>query len=186
MLTRSLVYLGPSSGFSVLSQATELLNDGKTIHQQLHMSEFEPSAKEAQAGTDISLPPKDIADKYIEGEPLILNQSFVKLRSHNTASIAYFTNSPFPTFHRSTFEKRANLMYSTHPPLEKCFRASWSMVLAFGSHYTGASSSSTPLQETEGWAYFTLAQDKLPDLLQGSNLSALQALLLIVSIYWLY
>lgn len=60
------------------------------------------------------------------------------------------------------------------------------MVLAFGSHYTGASSSSTPLQETEGWAYFTLAQDKLPDLLQGSNLSALQALLLIVSIYWLY
>jgi hypothetical protein len=186
MLTRSLVYSGPSSGFSVLSQAAELLNNGKTIHQQLHMSEFEPSAKEVQAGTDISLPPKDIADKYIEGELLILNYNSVQLRSHNTPSTAYFTNSPFPIFHRSTFEKRAYLMYSIQPPLEKCFRASWSMVLAFGSHYTGASSSNVPLQETEGWAYFMSAQDKLPDLLQGSNLSALQALLLIVSIDRLY
>lgn len=77
-------------------------------------------------------------------------------------------------------------MYTTHPPLEKCFRASWSMILAFGSHYTGASCPNVPLEDTEGWKYFMSAHDRLPDLLQGSNLSALQALLLIVSVVWLY
>lgn len=73
-------------------------------------------------------------------------------------------------------------MYTDYPPTEKCFRASWSMILAFGSHYTGASSNTLPLEETEGWRYFSTAHDRLPDLLQGSNLSALQALLLIVSV----
>jgi hypothetical protein len=55
------------------------------------------------------------------------------------------------------------------------------MVLAFGSHYTGDSRCDIPLQDTEGWKYFVLAHERLSDLLQGSNLSALQALLLIVS-----
>jgi hypothetical protein len=67
-ITLNLVYAGPSSGFAVLSQATELLNNGKAIHQELHMSEFDSSGKEVQVGSDISLPPKDIANKYIEGE----------------------------------------------------------------------------------------------------------------------
>jgi hypothetical protein len=73
-------------------------------------------------------------------------------------------------------------MYTDHPPTEKCFRASWSMILAFGSHYTGKSNQNVPLEETEGWRYFAAAHDRLSDLLQGSNLSALQALLLIVSV----
>lgn len=73
-------------------------------------------------------------------------------------------------------------MYTPNPPKEKCFLASWSMVLAFGSHYSTTSTGDVRLQDTEGWKYFTSAQDKLPDLLQGSNLSALQALLLIVSL----
>jgi len=60
------------------------------------------------------------------------------------------------------------------------------MVLAFGSHYTGASCPNVSLQDTEGWKYFIFAHDRLPDLLQGSNLSALQALLLIVSRIRLY
>lgn len=76
------------------------------------------------------------------------------------------------------------MMYTEHPPTEKCFRASWNMILAFGSHYTGVSSQSISLEETEGWRYFTIAHDRLTDLLQGSNLSALQALLLIVSDYF--
>jgi hypothetical protein len=103
-------------------------------------------------------------------------------RITNTAPTAYFANSPFPLFHRPTFERRASKMYTDHPPSEKCFRASWNMILAFGSHYTGASHSDTPLEETEGWKHFTAAHNRLPDLLQGSNLSALQALLLIVGI----
>jgi hypothetical protein len=77
-------------------------------------------------------------------------------------------------------------MYTLQPPKEKCFRASWSMVLAFGSHYTGNTCPSVPLQDTEGWEYFVSAHDKLPDLLQGSNLSALQALLLIVRLCRFY
>lgn len=79
-------------------------------------------------------------------------------------------------------------MYSLQPPKEKCFRASWSMILAFGSHYTVQSRDKVSLEDTEGWKYFVAAYDKLPDLLQGSNLSALQALLLIVSailFYWI-
>lgn len=60
------------------------------------------------------------------------------------------------------------------------------MVLAFGSHYIGDTCPNAPLNETEGWKYFISAHDKLPDLLQGSNLSALQALLLIVSLCGLY
>jgi hypothetical protein len=83
-------------------------------------------------------------------------------RITNTAPTAYFANSPFPLFHRPTFERRASKMYTDHPPSEKCFRASWNMILA--------------------WKHFTAAHNRLPDLLQGSNLSALQALLLIVGI----
>jgi hypothetical protein len=164
------------------------LNNGKAIHQELHMSEFDSSGKELQVGSDISLPPKDIANKYIEGEFYSKPRGRC-LRSLNTASTAYFTSSPFPMFHRPTFQKRADSMYTLQPPLEKCFRASWSMILAFGSHYAADSCPNVPLQDTEGWKYFTAAHDKLPDLLQGSNLSALQALLLIVSIdrrYWFY
>jgi hypothetical protein len=73
-------------------------------------------------------------------------------------------------------------MYTPDHPKEKCFLAAWSMVLAFGSHYLTAPSRDVRLQDTEGWKYFTSAHDRLPDLLQGSNLSALQALLLIVSL----
>lgn len=149
------------------------------------MSEFDSSGKDVQVGSDISLPPKDIANKYIEGEFHSKPRSLC-LRSLNTAPTAYFTSSPFPMFHRPTFQKRADSMYTLQPPLEKCFRASWSMILAFGSHYTGDSCPNVRLQDTEGWKYFTAAHDKLPDLLQGSNLSALQALLLIVSIDRLY
>jgi hypothetical protein len=59
------------------------------------------------------------------------------------------------------------------------------MVLAFGSHYVSDASPNAPLHDTEGWKYFVSAHDKLPDLLQGSNLSALQGLLLIVSLFGL-
>lgn len=38
------------------------------------MSEFDSSGKEVHVGSDISLPPKDIANEYIEGELFILNQ----------------------------------------------------------------------------------------------------------------
>jgi hypothetical protein len=106
--------------------------------------------------------------------------------SPNTSSIAYFTNTPFPIFHRPTFQNRAKLMYTLHPPQEKCFRASWRMVLALGSHYIGDTYPNALIHDTEGWKYFISAHEKLPDLLQGSNLSALQALLLIVSLCGLY
>jgi hypothetical protein len=56
------------------------------------------------------------------------------------------------------------------------------MVLALGSHYIDNTCPNIPLQDTEGWKFFSAAHEKLPDLLQGSNLSALQALLLIVSL----
>jgi hypothetical protein len=72
-------------------------------------------------------------------------------------------------------------MYTDQPPTEKCFRASWNMVLAFGSHYVGVSKQG-PLEESQGWKYFNAAHNRLPDLLQGSNISALQALLLIVTV----
>ena len=110
------------------------------------------------------------------------NQTILSSLSLNASSIAYFANTHFPIFHRPTFETRADLMYTLQPPREKCFRASWSMVLAFGSHYMGDACPNAPLHDTEGWKYFVSAHDKLPDLLQGSNLSALQALLLIVSL----
>ena len=73
---------GPSSGFAVLTQATGLLKNGNAIHQQLHMSEFVDSGKET-AG-DISLPPKDIANKYIEGGLFIMSRiiSVSKLNSY--------------------------------------------------------------------------------------------------------
>jgi hypothetical protein len=77
-------------------------------------------------------------------------------------------------------------MYTLQPPQEKCFRASWRMVLAFGIHYIDDTCPNVPLHDTEGWSYFISAHAKLPDLLQGSNLSALQALLLIVSLCGLY
>jgi hypothetical protein len=63
-----LVYAGPASGFAVLTQAAELLNNDETIHQQLHMSEFDSSEKQLLINTDIRLPPKDVADRYIEGQ----------------------------------------------------------------------------------------------------------------------
>ena len=63
-----LVYAGPASSFTVLTQATELLSNGETIHQQLHMSEFDSSEKQLLINTDIRLPPKDVADRYIEGQ----------------------------------------------------------------------------------------------------------------------
>jgi len=63
-----LVYAGPASGFAVLSQAAELLNNSETIHQQLHMSEFDSSEKEVLVDSGIRLPPKEVADKYIEGQ----------------------------------------------------------------------------------------------------------------------
>lgn len=60
------------------------------------------------------------------------------------------------------------------------------MVLAFGSLYISDTCPNVPIHDTEGWKYFIAAHEKLPDLLQGSNLSALQALLLIVSLCRLY
>jgi hypothetical protein len=63
-----LVYVGPASGFAVLTQAAELMNSGETIHQQLHMSEFDSSEKKLLIEPDIQLPPKDVADRYIEGQ----------------------------------------------------------------------------------------------------------------------
>ena len=148
------------------------------------MSELDDSGKEVQATNHISLPSKDVANKYIEGELFIQNQQYICFQWPDTDSTAYFTHTPFPLFHRATFEKRAEMMYTLQPPHEKCFRASWSMILAFGSHYTETSCQKVPLQDTEGWRYFITAHDLLPNLLQGSNLSALQALLLIVSTGW--
>ena len=52
------------------------------------------------------------------------------------------------------------------------------MVLAIGSHFVDPKDK--PLKETFGWAHFEKAYARLPDLLQGSNLRSLQALLLIV------
>jgi hypothetical protein len=63
-----LPYAGPASGFAVLSQAAELLNNGETIHQQLHMSKFDHSEKEGLIDSDIRLPPEEVADRYIEGQ----------------------------------------------------------------------------------------------------------------------
>jgi hypothetical protein len=100
-----------------------------------------------------------------------------------TSSTAYFTYSPFPTLYQPSFQRRADKMYTVDAPREKCFLASWCMVLAFGSHYVTGNPTDVRLEETEGWKYFTSAHRKLPDLLQGSNLSALQALLLIVSLF---
>jgi hypothetical protein len=44
------------------------LANGEAIHQQLHISEFDSSGKEGQVRGDIPLPPKDVADIYIEGQ----------------------------------------------------------------------------------------------------------------------
>lgn len=63
-------YAGPASGFAVLSQAAELLNNGETIHQQLHMSEFDPSEREGLVDSDIRLPPEEVADRFIEGRSI--------------------------------------------------------------------------------------------------------------------
>lgn len=68
ILTLFLPSAGPASGFAVLSQAVELVNNGETIHQQLHMSEFDNSEKGALVDSGIRLPPKEDADKYIEGQ----------------------------------------------------------------------------------------------------------------------
>jgi hypothetical protein len=56
------------------------------------------------------------------------------------------------------------------------------MVLAIGSHYVD--SPDLPLKETNEWGFFEKAYARLPDLLQGSNLSSLQALLLIVGTHF--
>jgi hypothetical protein len=63
-----LPYAGPASGFAVLSQAAELLDNGETIHQQLHMSGFDSSEKERLVDSGIRLPPKEVADRYMEGQ----------------------------------------------------------------------------------------------------------------------
>jgi len=54
------------------------------------------------------------------------------------------------------------------------------MVIAIGSHYVELQDPNIPLKETVSWAHFEKAYARLADLLQGSNLSSLQALLLIV------
>jgi hypothetical protein len=91
---------------------------------------------------------------------------------------AYFENEIMPILHRPTFEEIGQRVYSNDPPREKCWWASWHMVLAIGSHYIDTEKK--PLKESIGWSYFEKAYARLPDLLQGSNLSSLQALLLIV------
>lgn len=67
ILICSLGHVGPASGIAVLSQATELLNNGQALHQQLHISEFDSSGR-AQVRSDVPMPSKDVADKYIDGE----------------------------------------------------------------------------------------------------------------------
>lgn len=59
-------YVGPSSGFSLLSQASKYLSDGNAIHQHLHMSEFNHAGNGVQGG-NTALPPKHIANEYING-----------------------------------------------------------------------------------------------------------------------
>lgn len=62
-------YTGPSSGFAVLSQADGHLHYNEAIQQHLHMSEFDSSASEVRFGNSfIQLPPRHIADMYIDGE----------------------------------------------------------------------------------------------------------------------
>ena len=91
---------------------------------------------------------------------------------------AYFENETMPILHRPTFEEIAKRVYTSDPPREKCWWACWHMVLAIGSHYFEPKDK--PLKETVGWEFFEKAYAQLPNLLQGSNLSSLQALLLIV------
>ena len=92
---------------------------------------------------------------------------------------AYFENETMPISHRPTFEEIGKRIYTDDPPREKFWWACWHMVLAIGSHYVDVTDK--PLKETVGWGYFEKAYARLADLLQGSNLSSLQALLLIVS-----
>ena len=64
-----IIFIGPASGFAVLSQAAELLHNGETINQQLHMSEFEETPPDdILRDNGLRLPPKELADRYIEGQ----------------------------------------------------------------------------------------------------------------------
>ena len=91
---------------------------------------------------------------------------------------AYFENETLPILHQPSFEEWVQRVYTNDPPKEKCWWACWNMVLAIGSHFVDPKDK--PLKETFGWAHFEKAYARLPDLLQGSNLRSLQALLLIV------
>ena len=89
--------------------------------------------------------------------------------------------------HRPSFEAIEKRAYTLDPPREKCWWACRNMIIAIGSHNVELQDPNVPLKETVSWAHFEKAYARLPDLLQGSNLSSLQALLLIVShlIFWL-
>jgi hypothetical protein len=100
---------------------------------------------------------------------------------------AYFENEILPIMHRPSFEAIEKRAYTSDPPREKCWWACRNMIIAIGSHYVELQDPNVPLKETVSWAHFEKAYARLADLLQGSNLSSLQALLLIVShlIFWL-
>ena len=135
--------LGPSSGFSILSQSN---------YTELNITPFD-------GGLDPGIPTcsREMVQRYID---------------------AYFENETMPILHGPSFEEIGKRVYTDDPPREKCWWACFHMVLAIGSHYVDVTDK--PLKETLGWSYFEKGYARLSDLLQGSNLRSLQALLLIV------
>jgi hypothetical protein len=91
-------FRGPSSGLTVLSQASELLDKGETIHQQIHISEFQFSEKVANRLSK-ELPPKEVADKYIEGKAssLIIGDSPLERLITLPSVLCQYAISTFPS-----------------------------------------------------------------------------------------
>jgi hypothetical protein len=90
-------FKGPSSGLTVLSQASELLDKGETMHHQIHTSEFQFSEKVANRLKE--LPPKEVADKYIEGKAssLVIGDSPLERLLTLPSVLCQYAISTFPS-----------------------------------------------------------------------------------------
>ncbi len=84
---------------AVICQADGLLSNDDAIKRHLHMSEFDSSANEVPYGDSfIKLPPKEVADMYIDGTKLsVYLYARILIRSKHISEITRFQHYFGPT-----------------------------------------------------------------------------------------